>query len=145
MQAFGTAVKIHGVDDDVFDRLVRERKIVPAAEVARFDCPDLDDSRMLWGSAEFFRWYLADGTRRSRPLDYDELVEFISFRDRCSSVEAEREVCLHSRARKGDQAVWSEIVTLGYVELTRFFADEEEDFFVQAEVPEMEVRSLGEN
>ncbi|RZI40369.1 hypothetical protein EGT07_23795 [Herbaspirillum sp. HC18] len=126
MQAFEAAVERRDFEQDgSFDRLVASGRILPAEVVARFDCPDLDDPRMLWGSAEFFRWYMADGTKRERPLDYDELVEFIAMRDRCSNLEAEREVCLNSLARKGDQEVWSRIVELGYVELTRFFAEEE--------------------
>lgn len=126
MQACGTAVENrHPEQDADFDCLVALGRILPAHVVARFDCPDLDDPRMLWGSAEFFRWYMADGTKRDFPLDYDELVEFVAMRDRCSTLEAEREVCLNSLARKGDRELWSKIVELGYAGLTRFFAEEE--------------------
>lgn len=109
-------------DDGLFDRLVDEAKLLPEDEVARFSCEDLEHPSMLWGSPEFFRWYNADGTKRDCPRDYDELVELIAFRDRCSVDDAEREVSLHSRARPGDKEVWKLINSLGYADYVNDFA-----------------------
>lgn len=110
-------LRVHDIDD-----LVAQGKALFEEDIARFDCPDLDDRRMLWGSAEYFRWYSADGKKREAPLDYDELLELVMFRDRCSAEDAEREVSLNSRARVGDKAKWNLVIQLGYLDWTREFA-----------------------
>lgn len=107
-----------------YDDLVDQGKALHDSDIARFDCPDLDDPRMLWGSAEYFRWYTADGVKRAAPLDYDELVALVLFRDRCSLEDAEHEVSLNSRAKVGDKAMWEKVIKFGYLEWTRLFASE---------------------
>lgn len=116
-------------DDGQFDRLVEAGLAIPDEEVARFSCPDLEDPSMLWGSPEFFRWYYADGKKRSQPLDYDELVDLICRRDHCTTDEAEREVTFHSRARKGDKELWKRIEQLGYADFANYFAQGEYGVF----------------
>lgn len=109
-----------GIGD--YDDLVARGLALYEEDIARFDCPDLDDRRMLWGSAEYFRWYSADGKKRSDPLDYDELIKLVMYRDRCTAEDAEREVSLNSRARVGDKAKWILVNQLGYLDWTRDFA-----------------------
>ena len=109
-------------NDGLFDQLVEDAKLLPEETVARFNCPDLEHPSMVWCGPEFLRWYFADGQKRNAPLDYDELVELIAFRDRCSTDEAEREVSLHSRAKPGDKDVWKLINSLGYADYVNDFA-----------------------
>lgn len=109
-----------GVGD--YDDLVARGLALYEEDIARFDCPDLDDRRMLWGSPEYFRWYTADGKKREAPLDYDELLELVMYRERCTAEDAEREVSLNSRARVGDKAKWKLVVQLGYQDWAREFA-----------------------
>lgn len=109
-------------NDGLFDQLVADAKLLPEETVARFKCPDLDHASMVWRGPEFFRWYDADGKKRAVPRDYDELVELIAFRDLCTTVEAEREVSLHSRAKRGDKEVWKLINSLGYADYVNDFA-----------------------
>jgi hypothetical protein len=111
-----------------YDDLVAQGKALYESDIARFDCPDLDDERMLWGSAEYFRWYFADGKKREVPLDYDELVDLFLARG-LSPEEAEYEVSLNSRAKAGDKAMWDLVVQLGYKDWTRAFANEEYGVF----------------
>jgi hypothetical protein len=116
------AIEATVVDDGLFDRLVDDHKLLPEETVARFHCPDLEHPSMVWGGPEYFRWYDADGRKRDCPRDYDELVELIAFRDRCTKDEAEREVSLHSAARPGDKEVWKLINSLGYSDYVNDFA-----------------------
>lgn len=108
-----------------YDDLVDQGKALHSSDIARFDCPDLEDPSMLWGAPEFFRWFTADGKKREAPLDYDELVALVRYRDRCSLDDAEREVCMHSRAKRGDKEMWKLVVKFGYLEWTSLFASEE--------------------
>lgn len=107
-----------------YDDLVDQGKALHGNDIARFHCPDLDDLRMMWGSAEYFRWYSADGKKRAAPLDYDELVQLVKFRDECSLADAEHEVSLNSRAKVGDKSMWKLVVELGYLEYADLFAVE---------------------
>ncbi|WP_395398696.1 hypothetical protein ACHMW6_00110 (plasmid) [Pseudoduganella sp. UC29_106] len=110
-----------------YDDLVLQGKALYESDIARFDCPDLDDPRMLWGSAEYFRWYTADEKKREAPLDADELIQLFCNRG-LSAEDAEREVYLNSRAKQGDKAMWDMVVQLGYKDWTRAFAQEEYGF-----------------
>lgn len=132
LQALSQSLIVEELDCEVivakrldYDDLVDQGKALHESDIARFDCPDLDDSRMLWGKAEYFRWYTVDGKKRAAPLDYDELVALVQYRERCSAEEAEHEVSLNSRARPGDKAMWQLVVKLGYLEFVREFASEE--------------------
>lgn len=112
-----------------YDDLVDQGLALHESDIARFDCPDLDDPRMLFGSAEYFRWYFIDGQKRAAPLDYDELVALFCYREKCSADEAEHEVSLNSRARVGDKAMWEKVVKFGYLPYVREFASEEYSVF----------------
>ena len=112
-----------------YDDLVDQGKALHVSDIARFACPDLEDPMMLWGRPEYFRWYTADGKKRIAPLDYDELVALVQYRDKCSLDDAEREVSLHSRAHKGDKQQWDLMVKFGYVEWADMFAAEEFSVF----------------
>lgn len=117
------------VDDGAFDRLTEAGKILTDDVLARFKRPDLEHPSMLYGEPEYFRWYFADEKPRERPLDFDELVQLIDARDRCGLEEAERQVCLYSQARQGDQEIWTMIQNLGYGEYLQEFCDEVYDLF----------------
>lgn len=112
-----------------YDDLVNQGKALHESDIARFDCPDLDHPSMRWGSAEYFRWYFTDGKKRSAPLDSTELIALIQYRDGCSEEEAEHEVFLNSRAKPNDKEQWNLVVTLGYLDWTREFANEEYGVF----------------
>ncbi|MGK5033154.1 hypothetical protein [Janthinobacterium sp. MDT1-19] len=125
----GIASDLRGIVANDYDDLVLQGKALHPSDIARFDCPDLDDSRMMWGKAEYFRWYFADGKKREAPLDADELIALIRYRDRCSHEDAEHEVFLNSRAKSGDKQMWKLVIDLGYLDWAREFANEEEGVF----------------
>ena len=112
-----------------YDDLVAQGKALHESDIARFDCPDLDHPSMRWGSAEYFRWYFADGKKREAPLDSTELIALILYRDGCSEEDAEHEVFLNSRAKPDDKEQWRLVVELGYLDWTREFANEEYGVF----------------
>lgn len=133
LQALAQSMIVHELEVDQlvarphrdYDDLVLEGKALHQSDIARFYCPEEEHPSMLWGRPEYFRWYTTDGKKREAPLDFDELVKLVQYRERCSLDDAEREVALNSRAQRGDKQMYQLAKQLGYLEWAREFALDE--------------------
>ncbi len=86
---------------------------VTAALLERFKRPSAESFTHL--SPEFFRWFDAQRHPRPRPLDADELIEFLMQYEGCDYEAAEFAVALDSKAGVLDQDLWLDLLGAGLV------------------------------
>lgn len=87
---------------------------VTVALLERFTRPDAE--RFTHLTPEYFRWFDAERAPRPRPLDADELIEFLMQQEGCDYDAAEFAVALDSQAGLLDQDLWAELQAAGLVD-----------------------------